>query len=187
MDYQTYNDELTKVKRHNKWLLCFGGFMMLLTLLLIITTVRLSHRQMAVLVPLNLKTSANVSTQSYSANYLTTVADAFVSLRLNFTPETITKNQQLIEQFIAPDNYADLVQTLNHEAKQVIAEHIASSFAITSHTVDMNHQLVRVSGILRRSVGEKALVPAKATFQIGFANHLGLIEITSFDEVRKDA
>jgi type IV conjugative transfer system protein TraE len=187
MDYQTYNDELTKVKQHNKWLLCLGGFMMLLNLLLTITTVSFSHRQMAVLVPMNLKTSAKVSTQSYSANYLTTVADAFVSLRLNFTPDSIIQNQALIERFIAPDNYADLVKTLHDEAKQVISEHIASSFAITSHTVDASHQWVRVSGILTRSVGEKALPPVKTTFQLGFANHSGLIEITSFDEVRKDA
>jgi type IV conjugative transfer system protein TraE len=187
MEYQTYNDELTKVRQYNKWLLCFGGLMMLLNVLLTITTLTFSHRQMAILVPMNLKTAANVSTRSYSANYLTTVADAFISLRLNFTPETITKNQQLIERFIAPGYYAPLVQTLNNEAKQVITEHIASSFAITDHAVDMSHQWVRVSGVLRRSVGEKPLRPVKATFQIGFANHLGLIEITSFDEEKKDA
>ncbi len=184
MEQSHYEDQLSRAKRYQRWWVLVCVVLLLVNGLLGVTVCRLAHQQTAWLIPMNLRNPTAVSTEGYSANYLATVAEAFASLRLDFTPATIKTNQRLLAEFLAPESYAALTQTLATEAKQVQHQGISSSFAVTARHMDVANQAVRLTGVLTRFVGEKRLPPVTVTFQLTFTRHNGLIQLHSFEEVQ---
>lgn len=182
MEKARYEDVLSQHQRRHRWLLVLIAVVLLSNALLVLTVFRLSDRQSAWLVPLNLRNPTLVSTEGYSASYLASVAEAFVSLRLNFTPQTIKTNQQLLTRFFAPGSYSALKASLAKEAHEVKAQGISSSFALTDRFIDAAKQQVRLTGVLNRWVGGQRLPSVNATFVLTFTRHHGLIQIARFEE-----
>lgn len=182
MDYRIFQSNLHdahKVTKYCLWL-CASQFLMIF--LLILLSLFLSHRSMVTLVPMNLNAPISVSNNSVSSDYLGQSALSFINLRLNFDPDTIDKNHQIILKFVSSNSYPSLKKTLDEESQLVKEQSIASSFYINNIEINRSTLSALITGKLIRSVGHKTLPPVITQFLISFENNDGLLTIKQFVE-----
>lgn len=185
MEYKLFQNNLEDAQKLSKYLLMVCGLQFLIVFILVILNIGLSHRQMAVLVPMNLNSPMSVSNNTVSSQYLDESAISFIDLRLNFDPSTIDKNHQIILHFVSSDSYKKIKSTLDQEAKLVKSQGISSSFYINEIELDQKTLSVLISGTLKRSVVDKSLKAVKSTFLITFENDDGLLTIKKFVEEKQ--
>ena len=184
MKYKLFQNNVEDAHKITKYLLCACGSLLSVVFILTALCINLSHRQMAVLVPMNMNAPLFVSNNSVSSQYLTESALSFMNLRLNFDPDTIDNNHALILRSVAPSDYSDIKKSLDIEADFVKKQSISSSFYINGISVNKEMLSVLIDGTLARSVGDKKLSLVKTKFQINFKNDDGLLLITQFFEVK---
>ena len=160
-------------------------FLLLIIALQTINTIRTSHHNTVILVPLRLDSPTTVSTDAVDPVYLTMMANSLVSLRFNFTPKTIHAQYQSIENLLAPDVYASLSHELITEEKSIDTQNIMSSFAIQETIPDVNNLSASVSGVLSRWVGGAKMEPANTKFLLKFKNVNGTLLLTDWLEEQK--
>lgn len=184
MEYKLFQNNVEDARTITKYLLTVCASLLLVILALLFLCISISHRQMAVLVPMNLNAPLMVSNNSVSSQYLTETALSFIDLRLNFDPDTIDGNHALILRSIAPSDYSAIKKSLDEETTLVKKQSLSSSFYINGISVNKKMLAVLVHGTLARSVGDKNLSLVKTDFQIDFKNDNGLLLVTQFFEVK---
>ncbi|OGT41477.1 MAG: type IV conjugative transfer system protein TraE [Gammaproteobacteria bacterium RIFCSPHIGHO2_12_FULL_40_19] len=183
MEYHLFQRNLEDAHKIVKHLVLTCVSLLFAIILLIFLCISISHRNMTTLVPMNLNTPMTISNNSVSTQYLNESALSFINLRLNFDPDTIDLNHNIILRSIAPNNYQDIKKALDQESKLVKAQSISSSFYINDISINKKMLSVLFTGTLVRSVSDKALKSVKTQFQIDFENKNGLLLITQFFEV----
>lgn len=183
MEYHLFQNNLEDAHRMIKYLVLTCASLLCAAILLTFLCISISHRNMITLVPMNLNAPMTVSNSSVSTQYLNESALSFINLRLNFDPDTIDLNHNIILRFIAPTDYQDIKKALDQESKLVKAQSISSSFYISDISINKKMLSVLFTGTLVRSVSDKTLKAVKTQFQIDFENKNGLLLITQFFEV----
>lgn len=185
MEYKLFQNNLEDANKLSKYLLMVCGLQFLIVFILVILSIALSHRQMVALIPMNLNSPMSVSNNVVSSQYLDESALSFIDLRLNFDPDTIDNNHQVILRFVSPGSYKKIKSALDQESKLVKSQGISSSFYINKIKVNKQSLSVMISGTLNRAVVDKQLIPVKATFLITFENDDGLLSINQFVEEKE--
>lgn len=182
MEYKILQNNLHDAHKVTKYCIgiCAGQFFIIL--LLVMLSISLSHRSMVTLIPMNLNAPTMVSNNAVSSTYLSQSALSFINLRLNFDPDTIDKNHQIILKFASSDNYSSLKKSLDVETRLVKEQGISSNFYVSDVQINRDALSVTVSGTLVRSVSIKSLPPVKTKLLISFKNNNGLLSIDQFVE-----
>lgn len=186
MEYKFFQNNLEDAQKIAKYMLIACISEIFIIFMLIILCIVISHRQMTVLVPMNLNSPMSVRNNAVSSQYLDENAISFINLRLNFDPDTIDENHKIILKFLSSDNYKSIRKALDQEAFLVKSQGISSSFYISNVEINKKTLSALISGTLVRSVSDKALKPAKVQFLISFENNDGLLTISKFVEEKAD-
>ena len=186
MEYRLLQNNLHDAHKVTKYCIgvCCGQFFVIL--MLVILSISLSHRSMVTLVPMNLNSPIEVSNNSISAEYLSQSALSFINLRLNFDPDTIDKNHQVILKFASTNSYPSLKKSLDTESSLVKEQGITSNFYVSDVHINRKNLSVIVSGRLIRSVSSKTLPSVNTKFQITFENNNGLLSVSKFVEEKQN-
>lgn len=185
MEYKLFQNNLEDAHKISKYLVIACISQLLVIFVLAVLSIAISHRQMTVLVPMNLNAPMSVSNNFVSSQYLDESAISFINLRLNFDPDTIDNNHQIILKFVSSNSYSNIKNALDTEAKLVKSQGISSSFYINKIMINKKSMSVKVSGTLNRSVVDKPLKPVQATFLIKFKNDNGLLTLKKFVEEKQ--
>lgn len=185
MKYSHFIEQLSDKKHTTHILLVVVAFLTVLTIAMMCFAHSLSKRQTVILVPMQLAHAASVGNTTVSKNYLTNVALALVTLRMDVTPQTVDTQFTWLQRYIAPADYVALRGQLQHESALIKKRHLTSSFSLQQVAVDTHRLHVQLSGILSRTVGDLVLPPTATTFDIHFVNNNGLLKAVSFVEVKK--
>lgn len=185
MEYKLFQNNLEDAHKISKYLLiaCISQLAVIFTLTVL--SIAISHRQMAVLVPMNLNSPMSVSNNAVSTQYLDESAISFINLRLNFDPDTIDNNHDIILKFVSPSSYQKIKNALDVEAKLVKSQGISSSFYINKILINKKSLSAKISGMLNRSVIDKELKSVNVTFLITFENDNGLLTLRKFVEEKQ--
>lgn len=120
------------------------------------------------------------SQTSVDGHYLSLMSENFIHSRLNVTPETVDAHHQRLLEFVAPALYPKMLKTLIQEATLIKTQKMASHFEITHITTDPTRLQAHVSGILKRSVGLRALKDVKSTYVLRYEYTQGRLSLLSF-------
>ncbi len=184
MQYKLFQNNLEEAQKFSKLLLNACAALLLMMTLLILLCLSISHRNMTTLIPMNLNAPMTVSNNAISSQYLNESALSFINLRLNFDPDTIDYDHNIILRSVSPDSFDNIKKALDQESKLIKAQSISSNFYINNIKINRKTLSVLVSGVLLRSVADKPLKPINTQFQISFDNQNGLLLITQFYEVK---
>lgn len=184
MKYQLFQDNLEDSQKILKQALIVCVALLCVNCLMILLCLSISHRNMTTLVPMNLNAPMIVSNNAISSQYLNETALSFINLRLNFDPDSIEFDHNIILRSASPDSFNDLKSVLDEETKLVKTQNISSNFYINDISINRKMLSVLIGGTLLRSVADKPLKPIKTQFQINFENQNGLLLIKQFSEVK---
>ena len=115
------------------------------------------------------------------------MSENFVFLRLNITPENVAANYKKLLSFVLPNSYATIFNSLSKEAKVIGTKKITSFFAIESFNSDPQNLVTKVTGILHRYVGERALANERLIYTLQYRYIQGRLYIVSFTKEKARA
>lgn len=128
------------------------------------------------------------SEQRIDSDYLRLMSENFIYSRLNVTPETVNINHERLLKFVDSQHYADILKRLTAEAKIIQQQKIASEFVITAPMeVNLSALEVKISGLLKRSVGLRTLKIEQLTYRLTFCYHQGRLSILTFTKEKPHA
>lgn len=113
-------------------------------------------------------------------HYLQMMSENFIYARLNVTPETVLENHKRLLSFVDARHYVDFSAQLHKEAQLIQKQKIASHMEILSIKPNATNLNCVVQGIVKRSVGIRALPDELMTYTLQFKYHLGRFRIERF-------
>jgi conjugal transfer pilus assembly protein TraE len=113
-------------------------------------------------------------------HYLNMMSENFLYSRLNVTPETVDAHHQHLLEFVSSKHYPQFSSQLNHEARVIKSQKISSYFVLTGSHNDPKNLRVVMTGLLKRSVGLRALEDKKMSYVFQYRYHLGRLSIEQF-------
>ncbi len=114
------------------------------------------------------------------SHYLSMMSENFLYSRLNVTPETVDAHHQHLLEFVSSKHYPQFLAQLKHEASVIKSQKISSYFVLTGNYVDPKNLRVVMTGLLKRSVGLRALDDKKMSYVFQYRYHLGRLSIEQF-------
>lgn len=176
------DNALERVRFVNQCLMGVSGFLLLLTLIFSLSTIYLSVTQSRTLMPPNFETPMTVSRLGVGDSYLIEMAEYFISLKLNVTPENVVRNYGQLLKYVGSRQYHVMHPVLLEEAEQIKAQNISSTFFIGEILVASDQLNVRISGTLQKYVGSRPLEPEHTTYEVRMSYPSGVLEL---DEIAK--
>lgn len=180
MDFKAYQNRLSQLSAR-------FNLMVMLVFGLLITNLVLGGlvwyatvNQRIEITPFFSGSSYQASRSGVDAEYLSQMSENFVNARLNVTPETVTSNHQRVLAFVESGAYPLMKKTLDGEARVIAQQKISSVFAIKGVTPNPAELSVKVSGVLRRFVGIRALKEERLTYTLNYRQHLGRLSLIRF-------
>lgn len=163
-------------------LLCVG--LMVANILLAIGCIYAFSHKTTRYIPFGAERAFSMSSNRVSASYLNMMSQDLVGLIFNVTPKTVVASHKLALQMIAPDAYSHFVNVFEQDTDNIIQNQVASSFYITAIRVNPATLTTVVSGVLHRSVGERALPPVMTAYSIQFSYN-GQLRVLSIVKEQK--
>lgn len=167
--------------------LCLTILLTLVVLMLSVTVYRQVGNTRVVLVPSTMHQVGWLDKRDVSDAYLTDMARYMSDLFLNATAENSDYRMTNILRFTAPDDKGALNAELMLQKEKLAKEDISTVFFPSSFAREGEQFVVLVQGSLHRYVGDKALAPLPKTYRIEFVYQNGLLLVSQFHEVVKNA
>ncbi|MGR6831147.1 type IV conjugative transfer system protein TraE [Aliivibrio wodanis] len=180
------DDALNRVRFVNKALMGFSALVTVVNLALATSTVYLAINQSRTLLPPNFDSTMTVSSRAVSDSYLSEMAEYFLSLKLNVTPENVARNYGHLLNYVANEHYASLQPLLSEEASQIVSQKISSVFFVSAVDVSSDNWAVRITGTLQKYVGSRALAPEPTTYLIYMSYPNGTLALNSIAKQIKE-
>lgn len=176
------DDALIRAHFVNKVLLVTASLMAVLALSLGASTVHLAVNQSRTLIPPSFAAPMTVSSRAVSDSYLSEMAEYFLNLKLNVTPDNVARNYGHLIKYVSNEHYASVQFLLAEEAKQIQSQKISSVFFISSVNVSSEQWAVKITGTLQKYVGSRALPPEKTTYVIFMSYPNGTLALNSIEQ-----
>ena len=170
-------------------LIIFGlGCLLMLSLAANVVTAYLAwsmHKQERVVVtPMVYHQPFSVSGTIASPAYLRQTALSFLYLLLNVTPESVSKNQQLVLSYTTPELYPALEKVLSREKHTIKTNAVSSVFYPDHVSVDSQNNQVDVTGVLHVHAGVIPLNPESKHYRLSLTLTNGRVQISRYQEVK---
>ncbi|MUK51107.1 type IV conjugative transfer system protein TraE [Aliivibrio fischeri] len=180
------DDALNRVRFFNKILIGFSSLVTVFALGFGASTVYLATHQERTLLPPNMESAITVSSYAVSDTYLSEMAEYFLALKLNVTPENVVRNYGQLLNYVASEHYASVQPLLAEEATQIKQQKISSVFFISSVNVSNEHFAVRITGTLQKYVGSRALAPEPMTYFVYMSYPSGTLALNRIAKQTKE-
>ncbi|GAB6035433.1 TraE/TraK family type IV conjugative transfer system protein [Galenea microaerophila] len=119
------------------------------------------------------------------AAYLSLLADADLSLLLNWTPKTIDQRFELLKTRLSPLALSQNQQKLEKDIDFYKTNNISEVFFATKKSFQPPNKVI-VSGVLTRFAGGKPLKPINAKYKLTYSHVTGGIYVIDSIEVLED-
>ncbi|MBM3610924.1 MAG: type IV conjugative transfer system protein TraE [Alphaproteobacteria bacterium] len=153
-------------------LLCLG------LLLSNIILVSLSGNSHVILVPPEITKTFWVDREEVSPEYLEQMASFLVHEILDVTPQSASRQRDLILKYVAPSFYNAFRKRLLKEEELLQKEQASTSFKITQITID---QKITITGIMDHYVASLKVKSAQETYEMTFIYKGGRLLLSSFE------
>lgn len=180
------DDALNRVRFFNKILMGFSSLVTVFALGFGASTVYLATHQSRTLLPPNMDSTVTVSSHAVSDTYLSEMAEYFLALKLNVTPENVTRNYGQLLNYVASEHYASVQPLLAEEATQIKQQKISSVFFVSSVNVSNEHFAVKITGTLQKYVGSRALTPELMTYLVYMSYPSGTLALNRIAKQTKE-
>lgn len=187
MEFQVYRDKLSQLSIRLNFMVVISLGLMLSNICLVSLAWYTSIHQKTMVTPFSGKGGYLASDSSVDANYLLSMAENFIYLRLNTTPGSIEHQHNMILKHVDSKNFSRLREVLLRERLAIKKGNVSSVFAIKKIRSMPNDMAVVVSGTLRRWVGSRELEPAQRRYRIDFQYNLGMLLIENFSQIKEDS
>jgi conjugal transfer pilus assembly protein TraE len=128
-----------------------------------------------------------VSSNASSPEYLSMMNLLFTDLLLNITPSNAGMKHAIFLKYVDSKYYANFKTKLIEQEDQLKKEHTTISFQLIKPEVDVQNLVAKVTGDVQYTVGDTILPSKRLTYQMKFSYHSGLLQVTSFEEVKSNA
>jgi len=184
MEYKHARSLIAKLANHIK-LLSFGiAGLLVCNGLLGLLLWHQSGQKDIVLIPASLHQKATLTQSGVSHSYLESMAIMLASDRLNITPDNVSGSNQNLLTFVDPRFYTDFKNQLSRDAKIIKEGKITSTFYINTVRSNPKTLIVRISGQLKRWVGERLIGTEVKSYQLKFSMRGYPLRLTSFQEIK---
>ena len=118
------------------------------------------------LVPPVISQAFTVSDGQVDEPYLQQMAEYFAFLKLNVTPASVEHQYKQLSNYICADSWHLMQPLLANDADMLKRQNISSQFSIKRTQVALDKGLVKISGVLSKYVGKRALEPETLSYVI---------------------
>ena len=125
------------------------------------------------------------SDAAVDVHYLTLMSENFIYSRLNVTPETVVANHKRLLSYVDAAHYSAFSTVLNKEAQLIQDKKISSYIDITGMRTDSRTLSSRITGVVKRFVGSRALPETHLTYTVQYRYTNGRLTITQFTHTQE--
>lgn len=180
MEFRTYQNRLSQLSaRFNLMVFLVCGLLMT-NMMLSSFIWKIWQRHSVEITPFSGGPSYLKSDTKVDGHYLSLMSENFIYSRLNVTPETVKANHQRILLFADSQSYSEILKVLDLESKVIISKKMSSNFEITSIRTNPERLTAEVNGVLKRSVGIRALKEERMSYALRFHYANGQLSILNF-------
>lgn len=184
MDFDRHQHDLRLQRRSNRTLGLFVGLLAASNLVALVTIASIAGSERTILVPPSIDRTFWVARDQASREYLEQMAAFLAWLYLDVSPGTIDWKRNVLLNYVAPDEHAEMRRRMDLEAARLRATNGSTSFLIQQLTPNERDQSVVVAGRLRRQVnGLDTGEPETRSFLVRFQYAGGRVHVKSFKEV----
>tara|TARA_Y100001947_G_C10347637_1_gene308710 strand:+ start:3906 stop:4475 length:570 start_codon:yes stop_codon:yes gene_type:complete len=182
MSYFNESNEAVLKKRLNFWVVTASIMIASNLMLASLSWYALLHQRVEV-TPFFGNQGYSRAGNEVDVHYLNQLSENFVLTRFNISPNTVKSNHARLLNYVSSDAYHDLSKALLKEQALVLKNKISSYFDIESVQSNPERLTTRVTGVLKRYVGNRALPEIKIKYRLKYRYHLGRPAIVSFEKV----
>lgn len=185
MNFSVYQNRLSKVSARSNLMVAMVFGLLLANILLSGLAWYTSLHQRVIVTPFEGGSGFANSDSSVDSQYLSMMSVNFIYSRLNVTPDTIASTHKRLLTFVDGSRYGAMQSTLAHEVDVVQKNKISSDFIITNIQLKPRALKAKITGILNRAVGGRALESARMTYELTYRYRFGRLSILSFTKVKE--
>lgn len=127
------------------------------------------------------------SAVTVDSHYLSLMSENFIYSRLNVTPETVKANHKRLLQFADSKIYPEMLRVLDHEENLIQSKKISSVFEITQIQTNPKDLTAKITGVLKRYVGIRALKEERMTYALSFQYKQGRLTLLAFTHIKEQS
>ena len=136
------------------------------------------------LLPPTVSKSFTVSDSQVDEPYLHMMADYFLYLRTNITPGNVDRRFSQLLNYASESAWPVVQPMLVNESEIIKKNNISSHFEVRNIQVSLAQMLVRVTGVLHKTVSARALTPQPRVYQLKMSYTQGYLEL---DHITREA
>jgi len=176
-------DFIAIAKSLNRLLL--AGFLLSLTVSVILafTVASLVNNKSRTLVPPSISKAFTVSDGAIDESYAAQMGEYILYLKLNVTPANVDRQFSLLLDYANATAWANIQPQLVRESVFIKKSNVSSTFSVRHVEVSMTSFIVKISGVLKTSVGNRALSPVPLTYLVHFKYEQGTL---TFSRISKE-
>ena len=139
------------------------------------------------LVPPVISQAFTVSDGQVDEPYLQQMAEYFAFLKLNVTPASVEHQYKQLSNYICADSWHLMQPLLANDADMLKRQNISSQFSIKRTQVALDKGLVKISGVLSKYVGKRALEPDTLSYVIAMRYDHGQLCLATIKKSIKES
>lgn len=170
---------------HKKIIVIFHqrNFLFVLAFALLIINILLCFilvfkKDMVIIVPANLNKEIAISSSGFSQSYIEEMTVFFVHLLLDMTNDNIQYNAALMMKHVAAPAFFLFHHYFEDNTKKYKEYNLVTYFTITE--IKINGLNCVIKGILTSAFGQDSKKEEKISYDIGYKNHSGKLEVVNF-------
>lgn len=188
MDFKFFQQScLHYWRQRNGYLVLAVGCLLLSLLLTIVLSVQVSRQRIVVLPSPAVSTGFWVNRQGVSSSYLGQSAGYLASLRLNFSPETVSGQYQHLLTFVWPAYRRRLTSTWQQEMQTIKTEGMSQVFYAYRTHVNPSTLAVTLVGKRQRFLHQAFVDEKTVQFHLRYRWHQGQLWLAQFKEEKVNA
>lgn len=135
-----------------------------------------THKSRTITPPMVSK-AFTVSDAKVDDEYLLMMAEYFMYLRFNVTPNSVERKFHLLSEYANPAVWKTFSPVLSSEVSFIKEHNVSSTFDVTARQADSDNFAVRMTGKLFKNVGIRSLPAEKNTYIVKMSYQHGFIQL----------
>jgi conjugal transfer pilus assembly protein TraE len=185
MDFSVYQNRLSQLSARFNLMVTLVFGLLIANVLLVALAWYTSIHQKVLVTPFESNAGFANSDTSVDPAYLSAMSENFIYSRLNVTPSTVLYQHARLLKFVDGAAFGKTESVLLKEAKAIQKHSISSDFIITNIQLEPSALKARVTGVLERNVGNRALTPSRRTYELTYRYRFARLSILSFNLIKE--
>lgn len=186
MDLAVWKNNLKAVKSQRNFGLLLNIFLSLIIILCLLIIYKRSNQHSTIIIPAGITSPVNISNNGVDNAYITQWAEFIASLKLNVTPETIAKKQNILLEHVSSHKYGAFKEHLIKEIERVKQDELSMVFFPKDIKVlDDKNTDVKISGMLKVFIGDEINQTLDVSYRLKFTFENGKLFLDEFKEISR--